>query len=83
MFLYYIAYVTCTIEKEHSDALICIANYSSLDYFTYPYSLLTPVSFTAFLAGGIYAQSIQSAQIEFSALNAINTLYMKYFYLMS
>ena len=29
----------------------------------------------AFLTDGIYAQSIQSAQIGFSALNAINTLH--------
>ena len=28
-----------------------------------------------FLIGGIYAQSIQNAQIEFSALNTINALH--------
>jgi len=32
------------------------------------------LEYMAFLASGIYAQSIQSVQIEFSALNAINAL---------
>ena len=32
----------------------------------------------AFLTGGIYVQSIQSAQIEFSALNTINALHEIY-----
>ena len=35
----------------------------------------TCLGYAALLASGIYAQSIQSAQIEFSALNAINVLY--------
>jgi len=35
----------------------------------------TCLGYTAFLAGGIYVQSIQSAQIGFSALNAIYTLH--------
>jgi len=39
--------------------------------FVYPICL----GYMAFLAGGIYAQSIQDAQIEFSILNVINALY--------
>ena len=35
---------------------------------------LTCLGYMEFLAGRIYAQSIQSAQIEFSALNACNAI---------
>ena len=35
----------------------------------------TCLGYTVFLASEIYAQSIQSGQIEFSVLNAINALH--------
>jgi len=40
-------------------------------YLEYPICL----GYMAFLTGGIYTQSLQSAQIEFSALNTINALH--------
>jgi len=36
----------------------------------------TCLGYTAFLTGGIYAQSIQSAQIEFSAQYTTNALHV-------
>jgi len=48
--------------------------YSLLLYSLFSLFLYNSIclGYMAFLTGGIYAQNIQSAQIEFSALNTIN-----------
>jgi len=54
-----------------------IAKYKFLSLLHSAWCLYIPLfkGYTAFLADGIYAQSIQSAQIGFGALNAINALH--------